>query len=34
MEERYHPELVEPKWQTYWKENQLFKVIEDPGKEK
>ena len=34
MEERYHPELVELKWQAYWKENQLFKVIEDPLKEK
>lgn len=34
MEERYHPELVEPKWQAYWKENQLFKVTEDPSKEK
>ena len=34
MEQRYHPELVEPKWQAYWKENQLFKVIEDPLKEK
>ncbi len=34
MEERYHPELVEHKWQAYWKENQLFKVIEDPLKEK
>ena len=34
MEERYHPESVEPKWQVYWKENQLFKVTEDPSKEK
>ncbi|MFA5903914.1 MAG: leucine--tRNA ligase [Desulfobacula sp.] len=34
MEERYHPESVESKWQTYWKENQLFKVTEDPSKEK
>ncbi|CCK80425.1 leucine--tRNA ligase [Desulfobacula toluolica] len=34
MEERYNPELVEPKWQAYWKENQLFKVTEDPSKEK
>jgi leucyl-tRNA synthetase len=34
MEERYHPELVEPKWQAYWKENQIFKVNEDPLKEK
>ena len=34
MDQRYHPELVEPKWQAYWKENQLFKVSEDPSKEK
>ncbi|MCK5836044.1 MAG: leucine--tRNA ligase [Desulfobacula sp.] len=34
MEERYQPELVEPKWQAYWKENQVFKVTEDPSKEK
>ena len=34
MEERYHPELVEPKWQAYWKENQVFKVREDTSKEK
>ncbi len=34
MEERYHPESVEPKWQAYWKENQLFEVTEDPSKEK
>ncbi|WP_457553126.1 leucine--tRNA ligase [Desulfobacula sp.] len=34
MEQRYHPELIEPKWQAYWKEKQVFKVIEDPSKEK
>ena len=34
MEERYHPELVEPKWQSYWNENHLFKVDVDPTKEK
>ncbi len=34
MEERYHPESVEPKWQSYWKENQLFKVTEDLSREK
>jgi leucyl-tRNA synthetase len=34
MEQRYHPELIEPKWQEHWKENQLFKVEEDPSKEK
>jgi len=34
MEERYNPGAVEPKWQEYWNKNQLFKVIEDPSKEK
>ena len=34
MEKRYHPELVEPEWQAYWNENQIFKVTEDPSKEK
>ncbi|MBU2628987.1 MAG: leucine--tRNA ligase [Proteobacteria bacterium] len=34
MEERYHPELVEPKWQAFWKKNHLFKVTQDPTKEK
>ncbi|MCD4718669.1 MAG: leucine--tRNA ligase [Desulfobacula sp.] len=34
MDQRYHPELVEPEWQAYWKENQLFKVTEDKSKEK
>lgn len=34
MEQRYQPQLVEPKWQAYWKENQAFKVTEDRSKEK
>ena len=34
MEERYIPSQVEPKWQEYWKENKLFKVEQDPSKEK
>ena len=34
MEERYHPESVEPKWQAYWSENQIFKVETDLSKEK
>ncbi|MFH2061003.1 MAG: leucine--tRNA ligase [Pseudomonadota bacterium] len=34
MEERYHPKSVEPKWQAYWNKNQLFKVTENPLKEK
>ncbi len=34
MEERYEPQRIEPKWQEYWKSNRLFKVEEDPGREK
>jgi leucyl-tRNA synthetase len=34
MEERYHPETIEPKWQSYWNEHQIFKVKTDPEKEK
>ena len=26
MEQRYHPESVEPKWQKKWDEQQLFRV--------
>ncbi len=34
MEEKYSPEAVEPKWQAYWNERGLFRVSEDPSKEK
>ena len=34
MEERYSPSAVEPKWQEYWKNQKLFKVTEDPSREK
>ncbi|WP_022668326.1 leucine--tRNA ligase [Desulfospira joergensenii] len=34
MEERYNPDAVESKWQGYWNEKGLFKVFEDPSKEK
>ena len=34
MEERYIPSQVEPKWQDYWKNTQLFKVEEDSSREK
>ncbi|WP_286822517.1 class I tRNA ligase family protein, partial [Desulfobacter sp. UBA2225] len=34
MEERYIPSQVEPKWQEYWKNTQLFKVEEDSSREK
>ena len=34
MDERYNPEAIERKWQAYWEENQLFRSVEDPTKEK
>lgn len=34
MEERYNPSDVEPKWQAFWKDRGIFKVTEDPSKEK
>jgi isoleucyl-tRNA synthetase len=34
MEEKYNPKKIEPKWQAYWESTQLFKVHEDPTKEK
>jgi leucyl-tRNA synthetase len=34
MEERYNPADVEPKWQAYWQGRGLFKVTEDPSREK
>ncbi len=34
MEDRYNPAEVEPKWQKYWNEKQLFKVTEDTSKQK
>lgn len=34
MQDRYHPERIEPKWQKKWAETQLFNVIEDPSREK
>ncbi len=34
MEEQYYPEKVEQKAQDFWRDNQSFKVTEDPGKEK
>ena len=34
MEEQYSPEKVEPKWQEFWRKNNIFKVEEDPSKEK
>jgi leucyl-tRNA synthetase len=34
MEQRYHPEAIEVKWQRYWEEKKLFRAEEDPTKEK
>ncbi len=34
MENKYQPELIEPKWQKFWQEKKLFKVAEDPSKPK
>lgn len=34
MQEVYRPEEIEPNVQQYWNNNQTFKVIEDPNKEK
>jgi len=34
MEEHYSPEIVEPKWQEFWRKNKVFKVEEDASKEK
>jgi leucyl-tRNA synthetase len=34
MDEKYHPEKIEAKWQRHWEDNKLFRVLEDPTKEK
>jgi len=34
MDERYEPKTIEAKWQNFWKKERLFKVEEDPNKEK
>jgi leucyl-tRNA synthetase len=34
MEDKYNPKKIEHKWQAYWEATQLFKVREDPAKEK
>ena len=31
---KYEPQELERKWQRYWEENRLFKVDEDPNREK
>ena len=34
MAERYDFHSIEEKWQKYWEENDVFKTVEDPDKEK
>ena len=34
MEEHYHPEVIEREVQSFWEDNQCFKVSEDPEREK
>ncbi len=31
---KYHPQELEEKWQAYWEQNGLFKVPDDPNREK
>ncbi|MGI9017780.1 MAG: leucine--tRNA ligase [Euzebya sp.] len=30
----YNPAVIEPRWQAYWADNQTFKAVEDPDKQK
>jgi leucyl-tRNA synthetase len=34
MDEKYEPKVIEIKWQSHWDKTNLFKVREDPKKEK
>jgi len=34
MNERYDPQQIEQKWQTFWEQEQLFRAVEDPEREK
>jgi leucyl-tRNA synthetase len=34
MDEKYEPKVIESKWQNHWDKTNLFKVKEDPKKEK
>lgn len=34
MENRYNPRTIESKWQKIWEESEIFKVTEDPEREK
>jgi len=34
MDQKYNPRKIEEKWQNYWESSELFKVEEDPSREK
>ena len=34
MDPKYDPKKIEPKWQAYWESSEIFKVREDPAREK
>ena len=34
MDEKYNPQIIEEKWQRFWETSNLFKVDEDPSREK
>ena len=34
MQETYNPQEIEEKWQQEWEEKKIFKVTEDPQKDK
>jgi len=34
MVERYNPAEIEPKWQKFWEQEEIFSVTEEPGKKK
>ena len=34
MEERYHAQIIEKKWQASWEQSALFEVIDDPQRPK
>ena len=34
MQEQYRPDMIEPKVQQYWAENNVFKAVKDESKEK
>ena len=34
MQEQYRPDMIEPKVQQYWAENNIFKAVKDESKEK